>query len=93
MFRIRVSIRSMLLSVTGLRIRATGRGVLFLLVAVVMAGSYVHSQETGSDLDVLLQQRRYIELQKMLATEGSAWTIGQGTGMEPNDTLLVVGSR
>jgi predicted aspartyl protease len=67
MFRIRVSIRSMLLSVTGLRIRATGRGVLFLLVAVVMAGSYVHSQETGSDLDVLLQQRRYIELQKMLA--------------------------
>jgi predicted aspartyl protease len=67
MFRIRVSIRFMLLSVTGLCIRATGRGVPFLLVAVVMTGSYAHCQETGSDLDVLLQQRRYIELQAMLA--------------------------
>jgi hypothetical protein len=57
----------MLLPVTGLGIRATGRGVLFFLVAVVMVGSYAHSQETGSDLDVLLQQRRYIELQQMLA--------------------------
>jgi predicted aspartyl protease len=57
----------MLLSVTGLRTRATGRGVLFLMVAVVMAGSCAHSQESGSDLDVLLQQRRYIELQQTLA--------------------------